>query len=560
MQNNISIKEYCLLGGIVLGVFWQISVAFIGVFLYLICRVLRIPLKVTLLAGLILMLFSVMLADVHVIKLLQQGFRFNLIFFKLITKSDVKLALYFQMKYAWQYLVGFPVLYTLVLQLIGKNKSVHADELKRMSEGKLEPSQDINQRRLDKALKRLSHEKYEKVEGIPLGISLHTYQVVVIPDYYINQILLVLGTTGSGKTVTLLQFAKYVIRKGYPLLWVDGKPTEENVSQIWSQANRFGRDFFGFNCGNHFCYNAFCGESYTELKDKIMTLKDHWESDYYRSIAEDYLQTTLEVLIKLGKQVDLKTIAQCLEFQCLSLMVRESNDAQLNEKIKSLQQYERQSLTGLQAHLNALINSELGEFLLPQNDTFTLKDVHDRRGVGYFALPALKFPSFAKVLGKLIINDIKSMIEPLNGSQPIFIIFDEFSVFAGEQVLNLVNMGRGKGVHAIFGTQGLSDLKKVDNNFENQLLNCVNTIICHRLNDQGSAESITKWIGTQDSYDVTAVLDTGLTKSNLGSLSKNKAFIVHPDDIKQRLKTGEAYFATKINKLNIKKIKIKLVK
>ena len=29
-------------------------------------------------------------------------------------------------------------------------------------------------------------------------------------------------------------------------------------------------------------------------------------------------------------------------------------------------------------------------------------------------------------------------------------------------MLNLLNMGRGKGIHAIFGTQGLADLEKVD--------------------------------------------------------------------------------------------------
>lgn len=51
-------------------------------------------------------------------------------------------------------------------------------------------------------------------------------------------------------------------------------------------------------------------------------------------------------------------------------------------------------------------------------------------------------------------------------------------------------MGRGKGMHAIFGTQGLADLDEVDENFKNQVLNCVNTLICHRLNDQYSAESV----------------------------------------------------------------------
>jgi conjugal transfer pilus assembly protein TraD len=147
-----------------------------------------------------------------------------------------------------------------------------------------------------------------------------------------------------------------------------------------------------------------------------------------------------------------------------------------------------------------------------------------------------------------------ALLQVAASSAPIFIIFDEFSVFAGEQVLNLVNMGRGKGAHAIFGTQGLSDLKRVGPNFESQLLNCVNTLISHRLNDQASAESVTKWISTKDSFDITAVLDEKLPKSNFGSLSRNKSFIVHPDDIKQGLKTGGAYLATKVGKYKVERV------
>jgi hypothetical protein len=78
----------------------------------------------------------------------------------------------------------------------------------------------------------------------------------------------------------------------------------------------------------------------------------------------------------------------------------------------------------------------------------------------------------------------------------------------------------------------------------------------HRLSDQAIAESVTKWIGTKDSFDITAVLDEKLPKSNLGSLSRNKSFIVHPDDIKQGLKTGEAHLATKVGKY-IERIMVK---
>jgi conjugal transfer pilus assembly protein TraD len=198
---------------------------------------------------------------------------------------------------------------------------------------------------------------------------------------------------------------------------------------LWKQALKYQRDFWGFNCANKCHYDAFLEGGYTELKDKIMTLKDQWENDYYRSVAEDYLQTTLEVLIRLEKQVDLKVIAHCLDFQNLALLVRESKNERLTEKIVPLQHYDRQSLLGLQAHLSALRNSELGDHLLRGENTFTLKQVIAKKGIAYFALPALKFSNFSKVLGKLIINDIKSTIESLDGSAPISIIFDVFSVF-----------------------------------------------------------------------------------------------------------------------------------
>jgi len=31
----------------------------------------------------------------------------------------------------------------------------------------------------------------------------------------------------------------------------------------------------------------------------------------------------------------------------------------------------------------------------------------------------------------------------------LFAFFDEFSVFAGDQIVNLINQGRGAGMHAV---------------------------------------------------------------------------------------------------------------
>lgn len=322
-------------------------------------------------------------------------------------------------------------------------------------------------------------------------------------------------------------------------------------------ANKHERPFLGFNCGNYLPYDPLANGGYTELKDKIISLKDEWSSDHYRSIAEDYLQTTLEVLLQSQKPFDLKMVAECLNYDALVILVRENQDENLMKRVSNLVNYDRNDITGLQAHLNILINSEVGKYFEKNARTFTLSHAIRQNAVVYFALPALRFPSFSKVLGKLVINDLKGAIDRNHRGSRLFTVFDEFSVFAGEQVLNLVNMGRGKGVHAIFGTQGLGDLDRVDVTFKNQVMNCVNTLICHRLNDQESAKTVANWTGTQNAFTVTAQLNTKGNDAGLGSVRYNKEFIVHPDRIKQELQTGEAFYISKVGRFGWDKIKIK---
>jgi hypothetical protein len=342
------------------------------------------------------------------------------------------------------------------------------------------------------------------------------------------------------------------------LIVVDGKPTDENVAWLSGLARKHGRKFYGFNCSTYSHYDPLANGGYSELKDKIISLKDQWENDYYKSIAEDYLQTTFEVLQRAGTPFDLKRVVACLNHEDLTTLTRSLKDAELIKRVDSLASYERKDITGLQAHLNLLIHSELGQYFIVDENAITIPKIIDEDAVVYFALPALRFPSFSKVLGKLVINDIKAAIDRHNdANKRVFMIFDEFSVFAGEQVLNLVNMGRGKGVHAIFGTQGLADLDRVDTGFKSQVMNCANTIICHRLNDQESAEAVTSWIGTKDAFVVSTQFNPNQTDAGVGSIGHTKEFIVHPDQIKQGLVTGEAYCVSKVGRFSWEKVMVK---
>jgi hypothetical protein len=540
---------------------WQSVAAIIGIALYLfLTRCYRLPWWVTLLAGVILSGTAFFIQNYYYqvsgAEFIQYGFHVNWSFWNTLVTSGVVPALSFLFNNANNYLIGFPLLIAGVMDALNLiPEKPHQKVVRDLQKGiNSEITTEISAKVVDRALKSLKEEEHN---GTVLGVSQFTGKYSVIPDRDINQVMLVLGTTGSGKTITLRRFYKRAIMQGYPLVIVDGKPDDANIAWVNELANKHNRKFIGFNCSNFLPYDPLANGGYTELKDKIVSLKDEWSSDYYRSIAEDYLQTTLEALIKSKKDFDLRAVVDCLNYNELLILAREIDDPVLMKKVKSLEHYDRKDITGLQAHLNILIHSELGQFFERNESTFTLADAINKNAVVYFALPALRFPSFSKVLGKLVINDLKAVIDrSANLDKRIFTVFDEFSVFAGEQVLNLVNMGRGKGVHAIFGTQGLADLDKVDVTFKNQVLNCVNSLICHRLNDQDSAESISKWIGTKDSFNVTAQINVNQGDAGMGTVRLDKQYLVHPETIKQKLQTGEAFYVSKVGGFRQDKVKI----
>lgn len=54
-----------------------------------------------------------------------------------------------------------------------------------------------------------------------------------------------------------------------------------------------------------------------------------------------------------------------------------------------------------------------------------------------------------------------------------------------------------------------------------------------------------------------AAIPSGQSDSAKGSVRWNKEFIVHPDDIKQGLQAGEAFYITKVGKFWQDKVRVK---
>lgn len=77
-----------------------------------------------------------------------------------------------------------------------------------------------------------------------------------------------------------------------------------------------------------------------------------------------------------------------------------------------------------------------------------------------FSLDALRFSEYSKLLGKLIVIDLKTTAARMFGnSRKVFVTFDEFGVFAGPQVTDFINKSRAAGFHVILSTQEVADLR-----------------------------------------------------------------------------------------------------
>jgi type IV secretory pathway TraG/TraD family ATPase VirD4 len=272
-----------------------------------------------------------------------------------------------------------------------------------------------------------------------------------------------------------------------------------------------------------------------------------------------------------------------MSVKALTTLIRERTD-QIGDEAKALalevneQQAAEPHVESLRAEIRNIARSEIGHlFKLPAEDKVG-DDHHDGIAVSVlelpkaieegavvcFCLPTLQFPSLAKVLGKVVINDFKAVADAQLGKaeaerRPMYAIFDEFSVFAGEQVLNVINMGRSAGVHAVLATQSVADLGRATpetpDHFIRQVVSSCNNYLVHRLNAPEDAKMVAELIGTKDGIEHTAQID-GMGATGLGSVHRAKTFIVHPDEIKQ-LPRGQAIFVNKTIG-TIQRIKVRL--
>lgn len=401
----------------------------------------------------------------------------------------------------------------------------------------------------EKVQQVLKKREKEGDKDVFLGLD-ENGEAVILSDEELNQGVVVTATTGAGKTTTLKTMIESALEKNKPMIFTDGKGDKDFISILEGLCKKHNRRLRIFSTdGNREKYNPLSIGSPTELKDKLMTLTE-WTEPHYELNAQRYLQLVFRVLELKKITPDMQVVSKYLFRNNLEKLIveKENNPIDLETRQKllnAIDDIDERAISGLASRIATITESDIGNLLTASDDAIQLWHCIKNKEVVLFSLDSLKYPDYARSLGKLIINDIKSVVSyhARHGAGYVLTIYDEFRVFATMQVLDTIDKARSAGFQAVLSFQSLASLDAIDETLRRQIIQNTNTHIIQRQNDPTDAQELAKVVGTKDSLETTWQRnDEGLTGT--GMVKSVKEFVFHPDMIKH-LRRGEAVVSRK---------------
>jgi conjugal transfer pilus assembly protein TraD len=365
---------------------------------------------------------------------------------------------------------------------------------------------------------------------------------------------LVVGTTGSGKTVTQAWIAGRLIQSGHGAVAIDPKGDRTLRDELHRAARRACRQFREWTPDGPDAYNPCADGSDSELADKALAGETYTEPHYLRQ-AQRYLGHATRALRAAGRQITLATLVEALEPRRLEITSRSIDDErraqQLHDYLDSLTPEQARGLSGTRDRLAILAESDVAAWLRPHSATAPAIDLPDGVQGGevvYFRLDADRRPLLTAMLAAAIVQDLLTVAaHQQHHPLPTLVMVDEFSAVSPNGVARLFGRGRSAGMSLLLGTQELADLHPPEHpNLADQVLGNITTLIAHRQVVPDSAEEIAAIAGTRGTWVHTHRTDHRLNGAsdgqNTGTRTRGREFAIHPDEIKQ-LRTGWALVA-----------------
>jgi type IV secretory pathway TraG/TraD family ATPase VirD4 len=321
---------------------------------------------------------------------------------------------------------------------------------------------------------------------------------------------LVVGATGSGKTVTQCRIAAGAIEAGLGAVVIDPKGDPRLRDTLLAAAACSEQRMLEWTPAGPSVYNPFARGSDTEVADKALAGERYTEPHYLRQ-AQRYLGHAVRTLASAGEQISLQKLAALLDPQRLELLARAGDAERAQEThayLDSLSARQRSDLTGTRDRLAVLAESDAGRWLDPGTSQVAQIDLLEcvrAHAVVLFCLEADSRPLLSAMLASAIVQDLQTVVAALQRRPTrTLVLIDEFSAVAPEHVVRLFGRARSAGVSVVLGTQEISDLRLPGHErLLEQVMGNLSALIAHRQVVPASAELIAQLAGSRGAWRVT---------------------------------------------------------
>ena len=351
---------------------------------------------------------------------------------------------------------------------------------------------------------------------------------------------LVVGATGSGKTVTMSWIAVRAIEHGMGAIVVDPKGDRDLRRHLGDAALAAGVPFYEWTPKGPSVYNPYARGGATEIADKLLAGERYSEPHYLRQ-AQRYLGQEIRLLQQAGEPIGLAEIVHYLDRGELEVLARGLSGKHVEQAeayLASLTTRQEEGLAGVRDRLAIMAESDIGPWLDPETagaDQIDLLEAARARAVVYFNLEADRRPLLAEMLGAAIVQDLQVMVAGLQGrAVPTLVAIDEFSAITPERVVRLFGRARSAGISLLLGTQEVSDLQVPGlEMLLKQVMGNLSALIAHRQMVPDSATLLAQIAGT------TGAWSSSISSDGRSTRSRGREYLFHPDNMKN-MGTGQA--------------------
>ncbi len=331
---------------------------------------------------------------------------------------------------------------------------------------------------------------------------------------------LIVGATGSGKTVTATWILARAVEAGMGAVAIDPKGDARLREHLAEAARHAGRRFLHWTPWGPSVYNPFARGEASEIADKALAGERFTEPHYQRQ-AQRYLGYAVRALRGAGVEVSLAALVEQLEPDNLAVLSRSLPEPQQEATyayLNSLTPRQRTDLSGVRDRLAIVVESDISPWLDPATagaERFDLLGAIEQRAVVYFDLKADAWPLLAQMLGVAIVQDLQTTMAALQRAPiPTVVAIDEFAAIAAGRVGQLFGRARSAGINLLLGTQELADLRPDgDRQLQEQVLGNLAALIVHRQVVPESSELISRLAGARGVWRTTQGERGGWTRT-----------------------------------------------